>query len=76
MVDSENEEMVEIHSRSDPIDYENYRPESSLSATISSTLCQSLGNFGGNNIAGMEPIIDVCLASIELSFFLVLFFLV
>ncbi|CAG9537009.1 unnamed protein product [Cercopithifilaria johnstoni] len=54
MIDSENEELVEIHSSADTIGYENDRPGSSMSTTTSSTLCQSLGSFDSNNIVEME----------------------
>lgn len=60
MVDSENEELMEIHSSADTTDCENDRPGSSMSTTTSSTFCQSMGGF-----AEMEDtvpsIIDVCL---------------
>ncbi|OZC08632.1 ankyrin repeat protein [Onchocerca flexuosa] len=54
MVDSENEESMEIHSSARITDYENDRPGSSMSTTTSSTFSQSLGGLDGNNLAEME----------------------
>lgn len=57
MVDSENEEPMEIHSSTVTTDYEHNRPGSSMSTATSSTLCQSFEDFDGNNAAEMEDTI-------------------
>ncbi|KAM3729084.1 Pappalysin-1 [Dirofilaria immitis] len=54
MVDSENEESMEIHSSAGVTDFENDRPGSSMSATTSSAFSQSLEGFDSNNVAEME----------------------
>uniref|UniRef100_A0A0R3RPL7 ANK_REP_REGION domain-containing protein n=1 Tax=Elaeophora elaphi TaxID=1147741 RepID=A0A0R3RPL7_9BILA len=57
MVDSESEELMEIHSDAGAVD-DNDRPGSSMSTTTtSSTLCQSLGAFDSNNSVEMDDVV-------------------